>query len=660
MTGFRFILAFTLGLLLGVIPGVASTDQSCAPEIRALASGFNCNVAGTLVPENDTRDNLVFLLADRRQQKLTVLPQLFSPDSGEDYASGEGTICVSDASGSAAFQAAVNADSTIPAAEKIQLVAARQALKCGAQPPAALPAVVAQSASGKAFNDYLKSVAAFYPGNNTDAGFIALGTSTQPWVREAAVYMQARVKLLAAQQFAVGEYGDFDPAKADRAMAADARGGLQAYLRDYPNGVYANSAKGLLRRAAWFLNEPEALSIVYSDALAESAVDAAGIAMANEIDLKLPLASYTDPKADLLFLVVQDLRAMRPDFDDEGKPVSGMSASFLEAQRARFTGQERLLDYLLALRAFRVDKDAKTVVALLNDPTPTTELDYLGFSRHMLRAAALATTGDKSVRNLYVSLFPHAKQLYQRTTLELELAKLDERAKNVSAVFAGGSLVTDPDIRIKLLNHVAGPIILKQQATSANVPTEEREVAIYRLLKRDLQHGRFKGFVEDIRLLPPKPAPDTNGYVNDNFEPFRWQGGADDGYTCPAIVEIAARMAANPRNVSARLCLGDYFRVNDVWEPEAPSIDELGGTGTIFAGEPIARQEYYRDIMKSPKAARKDRAYALYRAVNCYAPIGNNACGGKEVAKSQRKAWYNELKSKYAETDWAQKLQYYW
>ncbi len=656
------ILVSALSCMLGAVQSSASTDQGCFPAIKALSSVFNCDVSAMLIPENDTRDNLRFLFTDRQKQKLDTWPQQTIADGTEDYAHGESTICVSAESGSAAFQSAVTADATIPATEMAQLIAARLQLTCGGgdtSPP--LPIIAAQSEHGRAFSDYLKAIERFYRTDHTDASnFIALANTKQPWVREAASYMQARTWLLASQVNAAGEYGDFDPTKANQTIAAEARDGLNAYLRDYPDGSYAVSAKGLLRRAAWFLNQPDVLAIIYGTALAESVSDEAVVEMANEIDLKLPLASYTDPKADLLFLVVQDLRLLRVRVDDDGKPIHVMDASFLEAQRSRFAGQERLFDYLLALRALLVDKDAKSVLALISDPAPTVDLDYTAFSRLMLRAAALNAMGDKTERDLYFAMLPFAKQFYQRTTIELELAKFEERNKNISAMFAEGSPITDPDIRNTLLNLVAGPIILKQQATSATAPQAERENAIYRLLARDLTQGRFKGFAEDIKLLPPKPQPDADGAVYDRFETFRWPGGTDDDYTCPAITEIAARMASNPKDVQVRICLGEFYRLAYIEETDVESPDDLGGSGTLFAGERIAQQDFYRDIMKDRNASRRDRAYALFRAVKCYAPLGNNSCGGSDVSKSMRKAWYAELKAKYADINWAQKLQYFW
>jgi hypothetical protein len=260
-------------------------------------------------------------------------------------------------------------------------------------------------------------------------------------------------------------------------------------------------------------------------------------------------------------------------------------------------------------------------------------------------------------------MFPFAKQLYQRQTIELALAKHIERQKKISAVFEPASQIKDHDIRRHLLNHVAGPIILKMQATDASVPQAERDAALLTLLTRDLTQARFKGFVEDIKLLPPKPEASTtneDGEQEDIFAAFRWESGNDEGYECPAIVQIAESLAKSPKDVKARLCLGDFFRVTGVSTIEPAADDELGSTGTLFAGAPLARMDFYRDIMANSKASHADRAYAVYRAIHCYQPVGNNACGGKDVSKATRKAWFNELKAKYGDTSWGRDSVYYW
>jgi hypothetical protein len=638
-----------------------------------------------LSPGNDTRVNLVFLLADARKQKLpkTVSspdsypkPSLFTPADwagfsaslvapkpGDDEGTyGEGTICVSDAKGSADFLAALAADKDVSDTEKSQLKAAREALKCsdGTTATSSPPALDVQSANAKDFAAYLAAVRNFYQVSHVDgAGFSALANSPQPWVREAARYMSARVALLAAQAEAFSDYGTLEKDKISADLVKKAKDALDAYLKDYPQGAYAASATGLLRRAAWLASDGAVQLAAYSARLENAEVNEASLALINELDQKLPAEAYMTEGASPLFLAVEDLRQMRETTHDEGKPKPGMKAELIEAQKSRFSGNEELFDYLLAARAWFVDNDAKAVLNLLPEKAVTAEMSYLDFSRQLLRAAALQVSDGKAARAAYVAMAPFVSQPFQRTTLELALAMSDERSKNISAVFEKDSLITAPEIREQVLDYIAGPILLRQQAVAKDVSQQERDTALYRLLARDLVQGRFKGFLDDITLLPPKPEPDANGNVADKFAAFRWEG-SKDGYVCPDLMATVKKLVANPKDVQGRLCLGDFFLATDTSDPGTVDKEALGGTGTLFAGATLARHDFYTDIIKSPAAEPNDKAYALFRAVHCYEPVHINGCGGKDVPLSVRKSWHDELKSKYGTTSWARELRYYW
>ena len=58
--------------------------------------------------------------------------------------------------------------------------------------------------------------------------------------------------------------------------------------------------------------------------------------------------------------------------------------------------------------------------------------------------------------------------------------------------------------------------------------------------------------------------------------------------------------------------------------------------------------------------APNDKAYALYRAVMCYAPSGYNDCGGAGYSPAQRRGFFQQLKRSYPQSPWAQKLKAYW
>jgi hypothetical protein len=141
-------------------------------------------------------------------------------------------------------------------------------------------------------------------------------------------------------------------------------------------------------------------------------------------------------------------------------------------------------------------------------------------------------------------------------------------------------------------------------------------------------------------------------------------GASSDDFDCPALAATAQALVRNPRDYKPRLCLGDFYRsygFDNLGVAEGrPGIDELGGTPTLFPGKPTSRGDIYADIIRDPKAPAQDKAYALFRAINCYAPSGNNECGNADVPQSQRRAWFQQLKRDYASSTWAQTLRYYW
>ena len=118
---------FLLFLGIGQGPAQASSDYGCTPTIKVFRSNFTgCEGMGFLAPANDTRINLIYLMADAQKQKLMMypnadnyfpLPRDFSPGDWQNFSFqltqhnqnsdqstlGEGTICVSFDSGATQF-----------------------------------------------------------------------------------------------------------------------------------------------------------------------------------------------------------------------------------------------------------------------------------------------------------------------------------------------------------------------------------------------------------------------------------------------------------------------------------------------------------------------------------------------------------------------------
>ena len=677
--------------------------------------------AAMLLPSNDTRINLYLLLADRRgtpvrdpAAKAEGPPLVLFPwKVMSDRAAPDGTTglvsasrCQSNAGGAADFTAAVTASRALPEPEKQLLIAARRGLGADAKPvaeysadvecqvgaltPAAMAAI--QSAVGREFAAYLKGAQLFYAGEFDPAAaqFGALGGASDPWVREAAAYMVARSRLNRALAASMTDYGTLaEAAKRDRKGAAEAASSFQSYLAAFPAGRYAGSARGLLRRAHWVGGDAGALAAEYGaqvSARAPLPSAAAAIELANEVDNKLGLPTNAPQVVrDPVLLAVVDLHRMRGEQradDDDRKWCCGppITQAEIEAQRPLFGSDSELFDYIRAAEAYFVRRQPGEVLQLIPDAARQPRFSYLQFSRQMLRGMALQNLKDRNARGFWLSLFPAAVQPYQREALELALAMHEERSGRLDLVFAPGSQVRHPVIRQLLLEHVAGPDLLRQQASRPDAPRLEREVALYMLLAKELRRGFYREFVSDIRLLPADASGE--GYYGGarNYD-ARWSPTLDrpplahfgtaarlGDFGCPAIAATAAQLADTPNAIRPRLCLAEFFRLNHFdefnnWYGFDEPVKEpgLASTPQLFpAGTPYARLEVYKSIIADPAATADDKALALNRAIRCYAPTGNNSCSGTEVEIAVRRAWFNRLKAQYPQSRWAKDLKFYW
>ncbi len=690
----------------------ASADYGCDPSWTLNSRNLDCASRGALAPGNDTRVNLLFLMRDKaglastgsyakqdwdtlpygrtfldwKFMRATLYPKPDSEAAGSEYYGR----CASLTTAGPAFTTALTASISVPANERALLVKARERLVAtctagetpGDAADEAKPALLAwpdgiTSAAGKEWLTYLKGGDAFYAMRWDEArsSFAALGSSRDPWLAETATYMLARVDLNAAQASSFNQWGDFEgPEKVDHTAATRASTGLANYLKAFPQGRYAASAQGLVRRALWLSGDLTGLSREYERLLgAVAAGKELAPDLVEEIDNKLLFADGLSSKADgPLVLATLDLMAMRGGvLDEDGKPVSDrpvLTADQLAAQEKFFAGRPELFSFLQANHAFYVAQDYKRVLALLPDDARKPSYDNLAFSRQVLRGQALGALGDRNEAGFWRELLGGASGLWQRPTAELGLALSLEKGGKIADVFAANSPITDQTVREVLLRHSAGPVILRANATNAVRSQHERDATTFTLLYKDLTRGRYAEFVTDAKLVSPKASTEF-GFWNFGreekvpvgiFTKGRWA----DGYACPTITMTAATLAKAPMDAKARLCLGDFLRINgfDGFSvlDTTPEKGTLGSHANLFPGKPMVRAEIYKAIMADPKAAANDKAYATYRAIRCYAPAGNNGCGGDEVEISQRKVWFNQLKKAYPTSPWAKKLSVYW
>lgn len=689
-------------------PAQASADSTCYPQWKLRHTTLSgCSSTALLGPGNDTRVNLLMLLADRHgavgtshvpnyddwvDSRRRGEAQPFNypyfaarlGPGGDKQAerSGDfpwGTRCMSNENGAADFIAALGKARGIRPAEAATLAAARTALRpqCVAGDQARAIAAVAlenvASKTGKAFAAYLLGAAAFYDGDfaGAEASFAPLAGSGDKWLAGTARYMLGRTALNRAMEGAFDDYGWLNKDAANAAALAAAENGFSGYLKTYPAGDYAASARGLLRRVYWLGQDRARLAAAYSAAFAER--DAAGRNVSlpdlvQEADIKLLADLKPGETTDPELLAVLLLRDMRY-FEDDAALVQPLTRGALDGYRARFAARPELFDYLRAAHAYFVANDPAETLRLL--PANSAGSGYFAFSQRLLRAVALDATNDSGARAALVAAVGTATRPFQRGAAELALALHLERTKALDRVFAAGSPIADAEIREQLLRYAAGPALLRARAADPAAPPRERDTALYALLYKQLMHGDYAGFVTNSALVPAH----AKRFAADDYESprfteiavFNWAGSKD--FVCPALRGVAATLAANPNDPRGQLCLGEFIRTHGM-DPDfygaTEFLDrprgqgELGSASHPFPGKRFSRLDAYKRIIANPAAGAENRAYALHRAIRCYAPAGHNGCDDSEQPVAQRKAWFQQLKREYPTSPWSTRLTLYW
>lgn len=705
--------------LLTATAAHASGDSGCYPGAALRQPSYACGGLPILSPGNDTRMNAMLLMADSKRLSQTlpdpkkipaadrtnslVVPFLYDysgwinigqqggssdNNASSTYADGEGNICRSIESGSADFNDALSAAKGLPADEAARLRAARSDLAqaCPASDsgngngnntssagdwhkPTGL-----KSALGQQFATYLDGANAFYRYDFFTAtkSFASASHSTDPWLREASLYMTGRAQLNAAQANAFGSDSNIDRSKVIQVSLNAAQTVFSTYLKVYPGGQYADSAQGLQRRLAWLGGNSVQQADGYARAFARWAPDASNVPLmqlANELDSKLVLsnADATKVKSPGVLAIV-DLMRMRANGSFDSTQLKPITLDELQTQKPLFASNPSLYDYLLATYHVYVDHKPDQALALLPDAPPVADapLGYFALSQQTLRAFALEDNGqaDKA-RQLWSDLIALAKLRLQREALELALAINLEQADLVNRAFADDSPIQNAALRSMMLQHAANADLLRAQAQNKATSGALRDIALYTLLYKEFTRSRYADFLADLALMPATP--------NDALKPFTLPGARnDDGYTCPSARDIAATLQMNPNDPKGLNCLAEFARNHPPasglgentyeLEPPNPSVDTamLGSKPSEFQGSPYQRMTSYESVIGNSQASANDRAYALYRAINCFAPGGYSECGGNKLPKSTRKRWFTLLKTTYPSSQWAQSLKYYW
>jgi hypothetical protein len=279
---------------------------------------------------------------------------------------------------------------------------------------------------------------------------------------------------------------------------------------------------------------------------------------------------------------------------------------------------------------------------------------------------ALDAVKDPNASGFWAELAGSVTNPVQRDMLDLALAMNAERTGKLERVIGPKALVKNPRVRQMVLKYSASAPMLRSAAQDKSTEQIERDIALFTLLYKQATRGKYTDFARDLALIPggSKANEERYGLGESYFPVAVFNGsGSHKNFPCPALKDTATRLAASPKSANALLCLADFMRVNGFDEIDLDAKRDakiLGGVANQFGGVPFSRLDLYRGVIADPKAAPNDRAYALYRAVYCYAPAGYNDCGGTEASPVQRKAWFQQLKRQYPNSSWAKSMDVYW
>jgi hypothetical protein len=673
-----------------------------------------------LSPGNDTRTNLQLLMMESspwrvdavdtlkleksfvgfdektQQPKFGLVLNLFEPalftlkELGDDFCKGkkdhrvrtnpelddearpydqEGSRCDSFKGASAAFDTAVTGEKNLSDAEKKTLHEARASMTFKCDDPSSRDAPAESFFPGakptplaREFGVYLSGAKAFYEGSFDHAleQFGTLSGSNNPWLRETADYMVARTLLNKAQ---VGAFAELDGAPRPKIKDVDAlkRSDAQfrSYLSRHPEGIYANSARGLLRRIHWLSGDDRTLSKDYAvqiSRLGDKSNPVNSIDLAQEIDNKL-LDHADAPIDDPVLDAVNLLRQMRASGD--ARPV--LTEKQLLEHEHKFANSPALFNFLRAARAYYVDRNLEETARFLGQARDPIAPGYVNFSNEVLRGQMLMASGKmKEAEEQWLRLLPVMNMPWQRQAIELGLAMTWERMGLVSRILDNGGGIASPKIRSIILRYVSGPILLRQAIFDPRSTDQEKALARFTLWFKEATRGQYANFLKDFA-----PEDATGVILSPSGEmklsAFLWSGSRSP-YDCPALKNTVEELSRDPESAHGQICLAEFVRLADLdpLESVSPKSGELGGGKDIFPGPIYSRGEIYKKLIAKGSLANDDKAYALYRAIYCYSPTGINGCGGQDVPKDQRKKWFGLLKSKFGATPWAREIKYFW
>lgn len=626
------------------------------------------------------------------------------PSETSNYAE----YCNSFYTGKTALENALTLDQALTPKERAQLMQFRDAIRsecadsfddetAALKDTATFP--LKWSVHAQPYADYIMATQLFYLGKKSDFDsahnlYSALTTldagdnAGRAWLLDTVNYMLIRTGINRIYQQGAQDYV-YDHKTVDPRLFASTQSAINTYLSRFKKGQYTASARGLQRRLYWLSGKQEQLvdeiewQIEHTQSLAFN-LDSRRLP--EEIERRLFFPD-SDKQVDInvlndpILLTSFALYRLRPASDlMNTKPIT---LAALERLKPKFKGSMDLYQYLIATYYFVQENNSKRALTYLPTATPTGKLSYTQFSQYALKAKALQQLGRTDEANtLWQQLHTLPKQPFQNTVTELALALHADKTNDYRSLFTDTSIQSQA-LKMRVIKYSADPTLLKQIADNhANTNALGAE-ARYALLAKSLIHGRYDDYLTYQQRYLPKDAQKYQGYSSKDetlkhlptFSQFNWQGKHISPHIkCQNLTTTVTRLSKRLNDRLQTLCLTEFMYDTDLTsylddydkefryivddDPSKP-YPYLGDVPSRFAGQTLNRLDIYRAIFTDSQDDELS-AYALHRAIGCFASSGNNQCGDKQVDLSVRKAWFKRLKSDFSQTTWAKNQKYYW
>lgn len=617
----------------------------------------------------------------------------------------EAEYCNSFNTGKDALQKALQLDPMLSTSERQQLITFRQTIhnNCQTNDEQTTNTTVktnpnlphAWSKTAQPYADYIMATQLFYTGNkasfdSADSLYRALTqfkarNAGQHWLVDTVHYMLIRTGINRIYQHGMGEYS-YEVAKADPALVASTQQTIDTYKNNI-KGRYLASAWGLQRRLYWLSGQQDKLIAEIEWQINHPASPLFNLdsrVLPEEIERKVFFADLDHPLDihrlnDPILLTSFALSRLRPAVEGEPKPLTLAELTQLQP---KFANRKDLYQYLLANFYFVQQNNPKQALQYLPTDTPTGKLSYLAFSQYALKAKALQASGQNNdAIALWRTLHQLPKQPYQAIATELALALEADRTGDYSELFGKNARIQSKALKMQVIKFSADPNLLAQIADSRTATDPIGAEARYALLTKSLMHGLYADYLRFKTRYLPQNSQDYQGYDSKNqsyktlpnFSQFNWQGKKlSPAINCQDLTTTVTRLSQNPQDRLQEICLSEFMfdssldsYLTDYNKSyyQADTTDYhypyLGDISSRFAGTPLNRLDMYQAIFAGNQRDELS-AYALHRAIGCFASSGNNQCGGKDVELSVRKAWFNRLKADFGNTTWAKNQKYYW